>query len=43
MHPMIVTIMPTNNDILRPYLPVSFPKGIDNAAIANKKIVATQF
>ena len=41
--PIIVTIIPSNNDFLRPYLLVIFPKGIDNAAIANKKIVATQF
>ena len=41
--PIIVTIIPINNDFLRPYLLVSFPKGIDNAAIASRNMVATQF
>ena len=41
--PIIVTIIPIKRDLLRPYLLVNFPKGIDNAAIASKKIVATQF
>ena len=39
--PKIVTKIPSNNDFLRPYLLVNLPKGIDNAAIANKNIVAT--
>ena len=41
--PIIVTIIPIKRDFLRPYLLVYFPKGIDNAAIASKNIVATQF
>ena len=41
--PIIVTIIPIKRDLLSPYLLVYFPKGIDNAAIASKKIVATQF
>ena len=41
--PIMVTIIPMNNDLLSPYLLVNFPKGIDNAAIASKKMVATQF
>ena len=41
--PIIVTMIPMNNDFLSPYLLVYFPKGIDNAAIASKKMVATQF
>ena len=43
MHPIIRMIIPTVKDLLRPYFPVILPKGIDNAAIASRNMVATQF
>ena len=41
--PSNVSIIPTSNDLLRPYLLVTLPKGIDSIAIGRRKIVATQF